>query len=155
MSRVSASGIATALAIAVLAGTAMMQWDQAAVAAPPQPAPIAAHVDETPLGQCRIRYQGLAMDRQPAAMECEHANWIAHRWGGSVMQQTGQGMIQVASYTGTNDFTGVPSTSLPRPGYCRAWVNGAAASAQPVESDCRTARRDAEARGGRVLYMPL
>jgi hypothetical protein len=150
MSRLSAPGIATAFALAVLAGTAIAKAEHPASAAQ---APVVQRVEETPLGQCRIRYDALPMDRQPAAMECEHANWIARTWGGRVVQQTGQGLVELASYNGRNDFTGVPAADLPRNGYCRAWITGA--TDQPPESDCVVARRTAAERGGRVLYMPL
>lgn len=155
MSRLSASGIATAFALAVLFGSALAEADHRAEAKV-APARVAqSEQSETPMGECRIRYDGLAMDSQPVAMECEHANWIARSWGGRVMKQTAQGLTEIAVYQGRNDFTGVPSSELPRRGYCRAWIAGAPLDQQPAQGDCVVARREAAARGGRVLYMPL
>lgn len=154
MSRLSASGVATAFALAVLAGTAIIDADHRAEAQSTR-MPVVQTFNQTPIGQCRINYDGVAQDRQPAAMECEHANWIARSWGGHVMRQTANGLVEVAAYQGRNDFAGVPSDALPRGGYCRAWVDGAALSEQPSESDCVVARHVAAERGGHVLYMPL
>jgi len=154
MSRLSASGLATAFALAVLVGTAVIDADHRAEAQATR-LPVVRTFSETPIGQCRIQYDGVTMDRQPAPMECEHANWIARSWGGHVMRRTANGLVEVASYRGRNDFSGVPSSALPRGGYCRAWVEGAALSEQPAESDCVVARHVAAERGGRVLFMPL
>lgn len=106
-------------------------------------------------GECKIWYDGLSAAKQPASMECEHAHWLARQWGGRVIATTATGAIEQANYQGSNDFTGVPETALPRRGYCRAWLAGTPAAHQPAQTDCRTARRDAAAGGGRVLFMPL
>lgn len=86
-------------------------------------------------------------------MECEHADWVARRWGGAVLEKTGSGMLERARYEGRNNFAGVPTSDLPRAGWCRAWRDDAAQ--QHEQSDCRTAERLAAAEGGRVLFMPL
>lgn len=108
-----------------------------------------------PLGECRIWYNELPVSHQPARMECEHAHWLAQRWGGRVISNDGQDAVELAAYEGRNDFTGVPVEALPRAGYCRAWIDGEPLSVQPAQSDCREARRTATQRGGRVLFMPL
>lgn len=153
MSRLVASGFATAIAIAMVAGAAIKPAAPAADAA--APARIEAPRRAVDLGQCQIQYDALPATHQPAAMECEHANWIAQRWGGRVMESTGAGMIERASYDGANDFTDVPAHALPRAGYCRAWIDGVEADAQPAQGDCREARRTAANLGGRVIFMPL
>jgi hypothetical protein len=155
MTQIAASGLATAFALVMLGGsavTAMQEKPQTHRLAAPE---ITQAVDGTPLGQCRIQYENLASDRQPAAMECEHAEWVAQRWGGRVIEKTGEGYVERATYEGRNDFTGVPSSALPRAGYCRAWIEGRAEADQPAEGDCRTANRIAAQEGGRVLFIPL
>lgn len=156
MSKVRASGLATAFALVMLGGSAVAGMGQGQI----QPvayetAIVEPAVDVTALGDCRIQYDALPADRQPAAMECEHAHWVARSWGGRVMEQTSEGLVERAAYEGRNDFTGVPASALPRRGYCRAWLDNVAVDQQPEESDCRVARQVASASGGRVLYMPL
>ena len=116
-----------------------------------------SHVEGVPVGalpqsgQCKLWYDDLPVGRQAAQMDCEHAQWLARTWGGRVIDHDGER----ARYEGRNDFTGVPVNALPRRGFCRAWLAGVDANAQPAESDCRVARRIAERDGGRVLFMPL
>lgn len=148
--RLAASGLATALVLVMLGSSALTDVREQART----PAPM-ADVDTTRPGQCRIAYDALPAARQPAPMECEHAHWLAQRWGGRVIEKTHSGLVERANYEGRNDFSGVPSSALPRAGYCRAWIEGRALEAQPEESDCRTAQRVADTEGGRVLFMPL
>lgn len=163
MSKLLASGFASAIAMAAVAFAAAPARTTQAEAAPTaieaelvMSALEGVPLDELPNeGECRIWYDDLPVTRQPAQMDCEHADWLAQRWGGRVITMTGVGEAQLAAYEGRNDFTGVPAEALPRRGYCRVWVDGVDASDQPAQSDCRTARSMATAQGGRVLFMPL
>lgn len=154
MTKLAASGIATAFALVMIGGSSIATLSAAPVeAASPTSVQMSAPSDPMRLGQCRIEYDGLSAARQPVAMECEHAQWVAQRWGGRVVEKTGTGVVERAVYEGRNNFAGVPESDVPRAGYCRAWIEGA--DEQPAESDCRTAERIAAAEGGRVLFMPL
>ncbi|MBN8606381.1 MAG: hypothetical protein J0L81_05630 [Caulobacterales bacterium] len=153
MSRLVASALATAISLAMLAGATMPS--QAPASAAMTPAAVSAPIAQPQLGQCQIQYDALPDTHQPAPMECEHAHWLARTWGGRVMENTGEALIERAAYDGRNDFSGVPASALPRRGYCRAWIDGRAPEAQPLENDCVVARREAAALGGRVIFMPL
>lgn len=156
MTRLVASAFASALAVLALGGAGVAAVrSQPAEALPQTTMTIERAVPQLDFGQCRIHYDALSAEKQPMQMECEHAEWIARRWGGRVFEHGAGGVIERASYEGRNDFTGVPESELPRAGYCRAWLNDVAVNAQPEESDCRSARRVAHALGGRVIYMPL
>lgn len=154
MSKLSASGLATGIAIAMLVGMSVAEAPMPSATFTRAPLPVETS-SAIPAGRCVIQYDTLPDTHQPPHMECEHAEWLARNWGGRVMQQTVEGLVETASYEGRNDFTGVPAEALPRAGHCRAWIDGVSTELQPVESDCRTARRIAEAEGGRVLFMPL
>jgi hypothetical protein len=155
--KIAASGLATVLALSLLAGTAGARLESRESVTRPavmtHESPVAGvPADALPSeGQCRIWYDAVPVERQPAPMDCEHAHWVAQRWAGRVIDRN----RELAAYDGRNDFAGVPASALPRPGYCRAWIDGAALDAQPAQSDCLEARRRAAAGGGRVLYMPL
>jgi hypothetical protein len=150
MPKAIAFSIVALIALGVLGGAAELR-PSTAVAAVEAPTP----QEGAPVGRCRIRYDALAREHQPADMECRHAHWLARRWGGQVLEGAADGETAVATYGGPNDFTGVPGEALPRPGWCRAWVDGRAPEQQPRATDCREARRIAREEGGRVLFMPV
>lgn len=160
MRRIVLSSILGLVALTVMAGSNLGEQTEAATPAQ-EPTHAVSTIDGVPSealppsGQCRIFFDHVRIDKQPAAMECEHARWLAHSWGGRVIAVTGLQVTLVATYSGRNDFTGVPAEALPPAGYCRAWLNGVANERQPRYSDCVVARRIVETQPGRVLFMPL
>ena len=151
--------VACIAAMAVLAGAAgagtqgVAQPLNVAPAPVLEPSPISGvPADALPSrGQCKLWYDALPAERQPAQMDCEHAQWLARTWGGRVIDRD----HERARYEDRNDFSGVPVSALPQRGFCRAWLNGVDESAQPAESDCRVARQIADREHGRVIYIPL
>lgn len=157
---------ASALAACVLTAAVFVVTGVAGAGPRTEPAPVAlvgpAHAVESRIsgvpvdalprtGACRLWYDTLPVDKQPAEMDCEHARWLAHTWGGRVISHD----AELAAYAGRNDFTGVPVEALPQRGYCRAWLDGVTPERQPVQSDCVVARRLVEHAKGRVLFMPI
>ena len=161
MGRLALSGL---IALAALAASANMSGGAMTEAATPPMTPLAhavSHIEGVPSealpesGRCRIWFNDIPTAKQPAAMECEHATWIAHSWGGRVIAVNGLDAEVVAQFDGRDDFSGVPAQALPPRGYCRAWIADRPLEAQPQASDCVVARRIAAANDGRVLFMPL
>lgn len=111
-----------------------------------------------PPGLCRIWYDELPADRQPAAMSCARAHRVARNHGGQVIwvepdRASRDGVVASTDY-GPVDFGGVPPDRLPPPGYCRVWLDGVPPDRQPPPAQCPAAERDAERMGARLLYMP-
>ncbi len=133
-----------------------------AAEAPPDPPPTGGFrvpPDRVPpRGLCRIWYDDLPADRQPAAMTCARAQRVARNHGGRVIWAASDrafqdGEVASADY-GQVDLRGVPPDRLPPPGYCRVWLDGVPPDRQPPPAQCPQAERDAQRMGGRLLYMP-
>ncbi len=109
-------------------------------------------------GLCRIWYDELPPDRQPAAMTCARAHRVARGHGGRVIWAASQraaetGEVAAVDY-GPVDRRGVPPDRLPPPGYCRVWLEGVPPDRQPPPDQGPRAEREAQRTGGRLLYMP-
>lgn len=111
-----------------------------------------------PRDLCRIWFDDLPVDRQPAPMTCGRAHRVARHHGGRVIwaespRSHQDGVVASADY-GRVDLRGVPPDRLPPPGYCRVWLEGVPPDRQPPPAQCPAAERDADRMGGRLLYMP-
>jgi hypothetical protein len=161
MKKFTLSGLIAAVGMTCLLAAAGPQEPQAAPMPVVSEPTIVSTIEGVPTealprsGECRIFFDNVAIHKQPASMECEHAHWLARSWGGRVVATEGLSATVVAEYEGRNDFTGVPSEAIPPRGYCRAWLPNVAAEFQPEASDCIVARRLAADGAGRVLFMPI
>ena len=158
MRRLALTALVAVAALAALAGATSAPDAQASLGEQPQRISTIEGVPAEALprsGECRIWYDHVPADKQPSYMECEHALWLAEKWGGRVLATTDNVTSVVAEFEGRNDFEGVPSYALPNRGFCRAWIEGLAPDLQPRQGDCLNARRIATAHNGRVLYMPV
>jgi hypothetical protein len=110
------------------------------------------------MGLCRIWYDPLPADRQPAPMTCARAHRVARNHGGRVIWAPSPRALQTGEVLTTEygpvDFSGVPPDRLPPPGFCRVWLDGVPPDRQPQAAPCPQAERDAETMGGRLLYIP-
>ncbi len=111
-----------------------------------------------PRDLCRIWYDDLPVDRQPAAMTCGRAHRVAQHHGGRVIWAQGErayqdGVVASTDY-GQVDLRGIPPDRLPPPGWCRVWLDGVPPDRQPAPAQCPAAEREAERTGGRLVYMP-
>lgn len=111
-----------------------------------------------PRGLCRIWYDELPPDRQPAAMTCPRAGRVARNHGGRVIWADSDRASQDGDVASTDygrvDFGGVPADQLPPPGYCRVWLDGVPPDRQSPPEQCPKAEREAQRLGARLLYMP-
>lgn len=159
MRRLVLSALVAAVAVAALVSATSAPDAQASLTPPPERISTIEGVPAESLpiaGQCRLWFDHVDADKQPSSTECEHAMWLGQKWGGRVIEASGDGTTRVvAHFQGRNDFAGVPASALPSRGYCRAWIDGVAVDHQPREGDCLNARRIAAAHNGRVLYMPV
>jgi len=107
---------------------------------------------------CRIWYDDLPVDRQPAPMTCGRAHRVAKHHGGRVIWARSDrafqdGVVASTDY-GQVDLRGIPPDRLPPPGYCRVWLDGVPPDRQPEPAPCPAAEREAVRTGGRLVYMP-